>query len=88
MTIQVGELSYGDKIFKLLQGLERKVNVPDLHSFVANVKNGVVFVEARQGEAYIRETRKDATCVDWAGNYIAAANRLEMLRLDLDSVEI
>lgn len=82
------KLSYGDKIFKLLQSLERNINKPDLHSFKARIKNGVVFVEARQGEVYISEMRHDTTHVGWTGTYIAAANRLEMLGLDLDSVEI
>ena len=80
--------SYGDKIFKLLQTLERNINKPDLHSFKARIKNGVVFVEARRGEVYISEMRADTTHVGWAGTYMAAANRLEMLGLDLDSVEI
>jgi len=84
----MNQTSYGDKILKLLQKLERNVNSPDLHSFKANIKNGVVFVEARQGEVYISEMRYDTTHVGWTGTYIIAANRLEMLGLDLDSVEI
>lgn len=82
------KLSYGDKIFKLLQSLERNVNTPDLHSFKANTKNGVVFVEARPGGIYISEMRADETRGEWAGLAIACANRLEMLGVDLDSVEI
>lgn len=82
------ELNYGDKIFKLLQSLERKVNVPDLHSFKARAGNGTVFVEARQGEVFISHERDNGTYVGWCGTYIAAANRLEILELDLDSVEI
>ena len=82
------ELSYGDRIFKLLQMLERKVNVPDMHSFIARTKNGTVFVEARQGEVFISHERDNGTYVGWSGTYIAAANRLEMLGLNLDTVLI
>ncbi len=84
----MNHLSYGDKIFKLLQRLERNVHKTDLDNFVANIRDGVVFVEARQGEVYIGEHRSDNTHVGWVGTYIAAANRLEMLGLDLDSVAI
>ncbi len=82
------DLSYGDKIFKLLQKLERNVNNPDLHSFKAHINTGVVFVEARQEDVYISHERDNGTFVGWVGTYIAAANRLEMLKIDLDSVEI
>lgn len=88
----MGQLSYGDKIFKLLQKLGRNLHYPDIHSFKANTKDGVVFAEAREGEVYIRHIPNNAETAseytDWAGTYIAAANRLEMLGLDLNSVEI
>ncbi len=84
----MNQLSYGDRIFKLLQQFERNVHKPDLHSFKAKIKNGIVFVDARQGEVYISEMRHDTTQVGWTGTYIAAANRLEMLELDLDSIDI
>ncbi|MEN6421625.1 MAG: hypothetical protein ABFD76_06715 [Smithella sp.] len=84
----MSELSYGDKIFKLLQKLERNINKPDLHSFTAWCKDCFVFVEAKfVGEIYIEEQRGNE-CITWAGYPVAAANRLERLGIDLDSVEI
>lgn len=81
-------VTYGDRIFRLVQQIERNVNKPDLHSFTAKIKNGVVWVEARAGEIYISEMRCDTTHIGWAGNAIAAANRLEALGIDLESVAI
>jgi len=81
-----------DRIFKLLQKLNRKPLKEDLHSFRAKIKNGIVFVECRGYEIYIesfeydkngKETRKT-----WAGVPIASANRLYELGLDLESIEI
>ena len=83
----MNELSYGDKIFKLLQKLEKNLHKPDLHSFKGQIKDGSVFVEARRGEVFIDDER-GGNRTSWAGTYIAAANRLEMLGLDLDTVEI
>lgn len=80
-------ISYGDRIFKLLQKLERHIYTPDLHSFTAQIKNGTVFVEARQGEVFMRHGIGDSWST-WAGTYLAAANRLEMLGIDLNTVEI
>lgn len=76
------------RIFKLLQKLERNVNRPDLHSFKAQIKDGVVFVEAHSGGIYIELADNNNKCSQWVGSCIAAANRLEMLDLDLDTVEI
>ena len=83
----MSELSYGDRIFKLIQKLERNVNVPDLHSFKANIKDGIVFVDARIDGIYIEHHIEDKK-TQWVGYAIAAANRLVMLELDLDTVDM
>lgn len=81
-------MEYGDKIFKLMQSIERNRNTPDLHSFTARIKNGTVFVEGREGEAFIDERYDNGKENQFCGCYMAVTNRLEMLGLDLDSVEI
>lgn len=81
------QLSYGDMIWNLMQQIERRVGTPDLHSFKAETAKGGVFVEGRQGEVFIWEyVGDDATT--WTGMYMAAANRLEMLGIKLDTVEM
>jgi hypothetical protein len=85
--MQLKERSCGDRIFKLIQQLERNVNAPDLHSFKASIKNGIVFVEARLDGIYIEHQIGDKE-MKWVGLGIAAANRLEMLELDPDSVDM
>ena len=81
------ELSYGGRIFKLIRQLERNVNVPDLHSFKADIKDGIVFVEARVDGIYISH-HIEGKETKWVGYAIAAANRLEMLGLDLSTVDM
>lgn len=78
---------YGDKIFKLLQRMERDRDKPDLHSFKAETEKGTVFVEARSGEVRMDEHRENEV-IPWVGSYMAAANRLEMLGLKLNTVEM
>jgi hypothetical protein len=80
--------TYGDKIFKLLQKLERNINKPDLHSFCAKVKNGTVYVDARCDGIYIGFTDNKNNYSGWVGTCIAASNRLEMLEIDMDTVEV
>jgi hypothetical protein len=80
---------YGDKIFKMVQRIERKRNVPDLHSFTGHVKDGFVCVEARCDGISIDFQKTDCTEWEcWVGTAIAAANRLEMLGLDLSSISV
>ncbi len=87
----MGELSYGDKIFKLLHQCNKDSDKPDLHSFIANIKDGTVFVECRGYEVYIDSTLRGGNGEKksrWVGTTTAASNKLEMLGIDLQSVDI
>lgn len=80
-----------DAILKLLQRFHRMRHKPDLHSFKALIKNGVVFVEAQwDGFSVDFFTYDDAgneTREHWAGSTAKTAHELERRGLDLDSVE-
>ena len=80
-------MNNGDKIFKFLQKCNSNCNVPDLHSFNANIKGGRVFVECRGNEVYIlidtnSKSRK------WVGTTVAAANLLDNLEMDYQSIDM
>ena len=85
-------LSYGDKIFKLLNQCNRNCNTSDLHSFTADILNGSVFVDCRGFEVFIESTTYDKNAnrpkIQWAGTTIAATNRLEKIGIDLASLEV
>lgn len=80
-----------DELFKFLLKLNRRHNTPDLHSFTAKIENGVVFVECRGHETFIESITYDADGKEirkqFAGTTIAAVNRLEMLKIDLNSIQ-
>ena len=88
----MNELSYGDKIFKLLNKCNRNHHVPDLHSFRADTKKGSVYVDCRGFEVFIESVTYHSNgnegATQWVGTLIAAANRLEALGMDLLSVEM
>lgn len=81
-----------DKLFKFLQRCNLRHGTPDMHSFKAKIKNGVVFVDCRGYEIYIESITYDSNGNEkrtrFAGTTIAATNRLEMLQIDFDSIEI
>lgn len=83
-----------DLIWKQLQYCKRHTEVPDLHSFTVNVRDGISFVEVRTyGECFIEtKTRKSAAdeekTVQWCGTLVAAANRLEMLGADPGTISM
>lgn len=79
-----------DKILKLLQKCNIAANKSDEHSFMASVQNGTVWVECRGFEVYI-ESRiygEQGKVSRWVGTTVAAANRLEMMNIDLSSIEL
>ena len=82
----------GDRIFKWLQKCNRNVHIPDLHTFKARIKNGFVWVECRGFEVFIETYTYDKdgneTRTPWAGTTIAAANKLEMLGIDMETIEM
>lgn len=81
-----------ERIFKLLQKCCRRHNVHDLHSFMADIKNGVVMVDCGEHKVFVESLIYDdlgnETRSEFAGTIIEAANRLEMLGIDLDSIEM
>lgn len=81
---------YGDKIFKILHQFNKRVHIPDLHSFTAKIENGNVFVECRGYEVMVESRTHDENEKEkvstWCGTTVAAANRLEMLKLDIDTI--
>jgi len=85
-------ISDSDKIFKLLNQCNRNHSTPDLHSFVASIPHGSVFVDCRGFEVYIESTTYNENAKEhrtqWAGTLMAAANRLEKMGIDLLSIEI
>ena len=85
-------MNVGDKVFKLLTKMNRQPLKKDLHTFKAKIKNGVVWVECRGYEifieTYLYDEKGNETRTQWAGTTIAAANRLELLEIDFDTIEI
>ena len=85
-------MNTGDKIFKLLEKMNRQSYKKDLHSFKAKIKNGVVWVECRGYETfmetYIYDEKGNETRKQWCGTTVAAANRLEMVGIEYESIEI
>ena len=76
-----------DDLFRLILSCCKDYNKPDMHSFIALIKNGTVVVDCRKQEVYIKEYYENKSN-EWVGLPIAAANRLEMLGIDLESIEV
>lgn len=80
-----------DVILKRMQKLHRMRHKPDLHSFKANIKNGLAYVEAQWDGIFIEFFTYDAEGNEkrerWVGSVKSAARELEMRGLDLASVE-
>lgn len=78
-------------ILNLLERLLRRRHIPDLHSFKAKIKNGVVFVDAQWDGFHIDFITYDGagneTRESWVGSAFLAARELESRGLDLTSVE-
>lgn len=88
------KLEAKDKIYKLLQYCRKRKHIPDLHSFVANIKGGRVWVDCGGSEISICRvefstdggTEKHST---WHfENILKAVDRLAALNMDLDSVSM
>ena len=83
------ELSYEEKVRRLVKNLSMNVYKPDIHSFLAVVKDGTVFVEALEHD-YI-----SICCLpilsppdSWEGTVEEMAKKLVEFGLDLDTVEM
>lgn len=77
----------GDKIFKFLQKCNTNCHKPDLHSFTARINGGIVYVECRGYDVYIESQIFDKK-TQWVGTTVAAANRLEMLGIEFDTIDM
>lgn len=80
-----------DNILKLLQKLHKMRHKPDLHSFKAKIKSGVVFVEAEEDaifmEIFIYDADGHENRERWVGAITEAATKLERLEIDPATVE-
>lgn len=80
-----------NEILNYLQRLNRRRHMPDLHSFKAKVKDGIVYGEARWEDVslvfFLYDAAGNETRVHWSGTITAAARELESRGLDLASVE-
>lgn len=81
---------YGDRIFKILHQFNKRAHIPDLHSFTAKIENGNVFVECRGYEVMMEsrtyDEKGDEKVSTWCGTTVAAANRLEMLKMNIKTI--
>lgn len=90
---KVNDAENGDVIFRLLQKCDHNVGATGLHSsFVAEIKDGTVFVNCRKDgvyvEAIITDVHDNNVTSQWVGTLIAAANRLDMLGMDPLTVQM
>lgn len=77
------------ELFKIIQKMERNHNKPDLHSFIATAKECSVFVEVHfPGEIRIDENYYNGKHHQFCGNAIQVTNRLEMLGVKTDTIEM
>ena len=88
------ELEAKEKIYNLLKYCHRRKHIPDLHSFVANIKGGRVWVDCGGSEISISQIdfstdggpEKHST---WHfESMLKAVDRLAALNMDLDSVSM
>lgn len=81
-----------DSIFVILTKLQISHHRKELHSFRATIKDGFVYVECRGYEVYV-ETHTTGTdgeerTTQFCGTTVAAANRLEMLGINMATIEM
>lgn len=80
-----------ERLFKFLLKCQRNHNKPDLRSFMIDIKNGKAYVECRSGEVYI-QSRVYGNGFDkvkeWCGTTLAAANRLDALGADFETIDM
>lgn len=83
-----------DLLWRQLNYCRKHINIPDLHSFVVNIKDGIAFVEVRYpSEVYIEtKTQSDAETnektTQWCGTMVAALNRLEKFEADPETISM
>lgn len=82
-----------DAIFFFLTKLQINKHVNEPHSFKAKIRDGEVHVECRGYEVYIESSyqipNSERKMIDrFAGTTVAAANRLEALGIEFESIEM
>ena len=80
-----GRIDEDDRLYKFMLKCRRNANKPDLHSFKIETKKGTAFVECRDEEVridlFIGNEKKIFVLT-----YIAAANKLDQLGADMNTV--
>lgn len=78
-------------ILELLEKIHRMRHKPDLHSFKAKIKAGVVYVEAEESvifmEFFTYDDKGNETRRRFTGSIPEAASELEKQEIDLATVE-
>ena len=76
-----------DKLFKFILKCQKNHYKPDLHSFRIAIDNGTAYIDCRQHEVFI-EYYVDDCKKQWCGLAIAAANLLELLKADINTIDV
>lgn len=83
-----------DIIWRQLNYCMKHLHIPDLHSFVVNIKDGIAFVEVRcPSEVYIEtktqsDTETNEKTTQWCGTLVAALNRLKTIEADPETISM
>lgn len=81
-----------DKLFKFIINCSQNCDRNKFHAFTADIKHGKVYVKFRKSEVYIRSCVRaideKETITEWIGYPVAAANRLDLLGIDFESISI
>ena len=78
-------------IIKMLEKIYRMRHKPDLHSFKAKTRDGIVYVEAEEEGIFVESITYDAEGKErrerWVRPIAVTAIELEVMGIDLTSVE-
>lgn len=92
MKLTKEEIKVRDRLFNFIMKCNRNAHVPDLHSFTIKINKGIAFVECRGHQEVYIETRTYGEEYDkvenWCGTPVAAANRLNKLKADLNTIDM
>jgi len=77
-----------DKLFKFILWCCKNHYKPDLHSFFIDTTIGRAFVECRSHEVYIELNDVEGKKSKWVGTPVAAANYLDGLSANFDTVDM
>jgi hypothetical protein len=77
-----------DRLFKFILKCQRNHNKLDLHSFMIDIEDGRAFVDCRSDGVCMQTYYNNGSSVCWSGTAVAAANRLEMLGADYETIDM